>query len=335
MKRHLGHNSGSDESMNLFDITSYKINTLENFIGMINDYVTKKLPKKKQRVNYPAKMDILPDILAELNELNQMIGLKTFKKQIIDQILYFINGTDETIMLHTVLEGPPGTGKTTVSNILARIYSKLGIFKKPKFNIVRRSDLISEYLGGTTIKTTETLDRCKKGVMLIDEAYSLGSKGGQEDMYAKECVDTINQYLTENVDKIICIIAGYKKELDESFFSINPGLRRRFPWTFTIDNYTPDELSDIYFKLVSEKEWETTCDKIEVTNLLAKNIKLFTGNGGDIGNIIEKAMIVNMRNNFGKENLYEIDISEFKEALVTFVTSKSGRNDEPPYGMYN
>ena len=67
MKRHLGHNSGSDESMNLFDITSYKINTLENFIGMINDYVTKKLPKKKHRANYPMKMDILPDILLELN----------------------------------------------------------------------------------------------------------------------------------------------------------------------------------------------------------------------------------------------------------------------------
>ena len=334
MKRKLGHHSGSDESMNLFDITSYKIDTLENFIGMINDYATKKLPKKKQRVNYPLKMDILPDILPELNELNQMIGLKTFKKQIIDQILYFINGTDETIMLHTVLEGPPGTGKTTVSNILARIYSKLGIFKKPKFNIVRRSDLISEYLGGTTIKTTETLDRCKKGVMLIDEAYSLGSKGGQDDMYAKECIDTINQYLTENVDKIICIIAGYKKELDESFFSINPGLRRRFPWTFTIENYTSQELSRIYFKLIEEKEWETTCEISEVNDLISRNVSLFTGNGGDINNLIEKAMIINMRNNFGKENLYNINISEFKEALEEFVSTKK-RPELPPFGMYN
>ena len=75
-----------------------------------------------------------------------------------DQIIFFIQSTDDNVMLHTVLEGPPGTGKTTVSNILARIYSKLGIFKKPKFNIIRRSDLISEYLGGTTIKTMETLE---------------------------------------------------------------------------------------------------------------------------------------------------------------------------------
>jgi hypothetical protein len=100
---------------------------------------------------------------------------------------------------------------------LAEIYSKLGIFKKVKFNVVKRSDLISEYLGGTTVKTLETLNRCKNGVILIDEAYSLGSNGS-EDIYAKECIDTLNQYLSENVDKIICIIAGYKKELDSCFF---------------------------------------------------------------------------------------------------------------------
>jgi|TARA_B110001450_G_scaffold42652_1_gene38958 SpoVK/Ycf46/Vps4 family AAA+-type ATPase len=279
-------------------------------------------------------MYLLPDLLPELNELNDMIGLHKFKKQIVDKIIFFIQSHENNIMLHTVLEGAPGTGKTTVSNILAKIYSKLGIFKKPKFNIVRRADLISEYLGGTTIKTLETLERCKKGVMLIDEAYSIGSKSTNEDSYAKECIDTINQYLTENVDKIICIIAGYKSELDSCFFSINPGLRRRFPWTFTIENYTSYELSQIYFKLVQEKEWETSCEMTEVNNLIAKHVSLFTGNGGDMSNIIEKAMIINMRNNFGRANLYNINFLEFKEALDTFISTKK-TPDLPPFGMYN
>jgi SpoVK/Ycf46/Vps4 family AAA+-type ATPase len=279
-------------------------------------------------------MYLLPDLLPELNELNDMIGLHKFKKQIVDQIIFFIQSSGDSIMLHTVLEGPPGTGKTTVSNILSRIYSKIGIFKKPKFNVVRRSDLISEYLGGTTIKTMETLERCKKGVMLIDEAYSIGSKSTSEDSYAKECIDTLNQYLTENVDKIICIIAGYKSELDSCFFSMNPGLRRRFPWTFTIENYTSYELSQIYFKLVQEKEWETSCEISEINNLISKHVSLFTGNGGDISNIIEKALIINMRNNFGRENLYNISISEFTEALNTFVSTKK-TVDGPPHGMYN
>ena len=332
MKRKLGHHSDSDE--NMFDITGYKLDSLDNLIEMIKDYAEKPLPKRGKRKFYPSKMDVLPNILQDLIDLNNMIGLKKLKNQIVDQILYFVQGIDESVMMHTVLEGPPGTGKTTVSHILSKIYSKLGIFRKTKFNIVRRSDLISEYLGGTTIKTMETLERCKNGVMLIDEAYSLGSNSGQEDMYAKECVDTINQYLTENVDKIICIIAGYKKELDSCFFSLNPGLRRRFPWTFTIENYSATELAEIYFKCINEKEWETSCKKEDIINLISPNISHFTGNGGDINNIIEKAMFINARNNFGRENLYNISIEELKDALDLFIDNKKGIQDIPPYGMY-
>tara|TARA_Y100000741_G_scaffold363938_1_gene353429 strand:- start:2763 stop:3767 length:1005 start_codon:yes stop_codon:yes gene_type:complete len=331
-KRKLGHHSDSDE--NMFDITSYKLDTLENLIEMISDYTNKKLPKRKQRRFYPDKMNVLPDILEDLKDLDNMIGLKKLKTQLIDQILYFIQGIDESVMLHTVLEGPPGTGKTTVSHILAKIYSKLGIFKKVKFNIARRADLISEYLGGTTIKTLDTLNKCKNGVILIDEAYSLGSNSGQEDMYAKECVDTLNQYLTENVDKIICIIAGYKKELDSCFFSLNPGLRRRFPWTFTIENYTSSELTEIYFKCLDEKQWETSCKKEEVQELISRYITLFTGNGGDINNIIEKAIFINSRNNFGRENLFTISLQEFSDALDIFVENKKDKQNSVPYGMY-
>mgnify|MGYP001424302368 FL=1 len=132
MKRRLGHHSDSDE--NMFDITSYKLTNLDNLIEMIKDYSEKKLPKRRYRKFYPSKMDVLPNILPDLIDLNNMIGLKKLKTQLIDQILYFVQGIDESIMLHTVLEGPPGTGKTTVSHILSKIYSKLGIFRKVKFN---------------------------------------------------------------------------------------------------------------------------------------------------------------------------------------------------------
>ena len=317
-----------------FEIKDYKIDSIEALIKMTEDYTTKPLPSKKKRRFLPSKMKFLPQILDELYELKNMIGMLKLKHQIVDQILFFIQGVDEKIMLHTVLEGPPGTGKTTVSYILAKIYAKLGIFKKVKFNVVKRSDLISEYLGGTTIKTTETLDRCKNGVILIDEAYSLGSQPGQDDMYAKECIDAINQYLTENVEKIICIIAGYKKELNDSFFSMNPGLRRRFPWTFNIDNYTADELAEIYYKQVKEKEWETSCLKNEITKIISKNISFFSGNGGDINSVIEKAMIINTRKNFGRETLYTIDLSDFSEAIDIFTFNKQGNIDKPPFGIY-
>jgi len=319
-----------------FDITKYKLNTLDSLIEMINDYSEKTLPSKKYRINYPSKMKLLPDILEHLLELNNMIGMKKLKLQIVDQVLFFINGTQDVIMLHTVLEGPPGTGKTSVAEILAKIYSKLGIFKKVKFNVAKRSDLISEYLGGTTVKTLETLDRCKNGVLLIDEAYSIGSNGS-EDIYAKECLDTLNQYLSENVDKIVCIIAGYKKELDSCFFSLNPGLRRRFPWTFTIENYNSEELTEIFYKIIKEKEWETTCEKKDVINSINKNLHLFDGNGGDISTLIEKSIIISIRNNFAKGNGYTIELKDFLEALDIFVTIKTDRLNLslPPFGMYN
>lgn len=331
-KRKLGHGETSE---NVFNINEYDLKSLDNLIKMIKDYETKPLPKKKERRFYPQKMNLLPNILDDLIDLNNMIGLRTFKKQVIDQILFFIQGIDEKVMLHTVLEGPPGTGKTTVSHILAKIYSKLGIFKKVKFNVVKRSDLISEYLGGTATKTLETLDRCRNGVMLIDEAYSLGSQPGQDDMYAKECIDTLNEYLSENVEKIICIIAGYKQQLNESFFSLNPGLKRRFPWTFTIDKYTSEELTDIYFKKIEEKEWETDCLKKDINEIVNKNIHLFDGNGGDINTIIEKAMIINTRNSFGKESLFNITIDDFNEAIDIFIENKKGKElPPPPVGMY-
>lgn len=331
MKRKLSFDS-IDE--NFFDIKDYKIDSLDVLIKMIKDYKTKPLPSKRQRKFLPSKIKLLPNILDDLLELKNMIGMDKLKNQIVDQILFFVQGIDETIMLHTVLEGPPGTGKTTVSYIIAKIYSKLGIFKKVKFNVIKRSDLISEYLGGTTIKTTETLDRCKNGVILIDEAYSLGSQPGQDDMYAKECIDAINQYLTENVDKIICIIAGYKKELNQSFFSMNPGLRRRFPWTFTIEPYTSKELAKIYYKQVNEKEWETSCEENDIIKLLSKYHYAFDGNGGDINSIIEKAMIINTRKNFGRDTLFNIDITDFEEALNIFIETKKEKIDKPPFGIY-
>ena len=177
--------------------------------------------------------------------------MKLVKKNIIDHILFYLQKLDTGLnnMLHTVIQGPPGTGKTELAKKISKIYLAMGILKNDTFKIVKRGDLIGKYLGHTSIKTQKVIDSCSGGVMFIDEAYSLGNVEGR-DIYSKECIDTINQNLTENKSKFICIIAGYKSDLEDCFFSVNKGLGRRFAIRYTIDGYGGDDLFQIFKKIV-------------------------------------------------------------------------------------
>ena len=263
-----------------------------------------------------------------------MIGLSKLKEQLLEQLLYFVQGNNDNIMLHTVIEGPPGTGKTTVANLMSEIYSGIGILKKKKCNVIKREDLIGQFLGETTIKTMETLEYCKNGVMLIDEAYSLGSVDNR-DSYAKEAIDCINQYLTENADKLICIIAGYKEELNECFFSQNKGLRRRFPWTFTIESFTKEELAQIFVNKVNDTEEYELHDDIDNKFLESKIKKeYFNGNAGDIENIISRAKIINSRVNFCKEENYILTKEIINEAFDKFYDTRVSNIKKVPFMMY-
>ena len=107
--------------------------------------------------------------------------------------------------------------KTEIAKIMGEIFSNLGILKKKKFKKVTRSDLIAGYLGQTALKTTEVIKESLGGVLFIDEVYQLGNAEGR-DSYSKECIDTINQNLTERQGKFICIIAGYKDSVENCFF---------------------------------------------------------------------------------------------------------------------
>jgi len=239
------------------------------------------------------------EFVETLIELNNMIGMASFKEQIINQILFFIQDFQEPgIFLHTVLTGPPGCGKTSAINILAKIYSKLGILETNQVVHADRANLIGKYLGHTAMKTKAVLESAKGKILVIDEVYSLGNKD-HSDTYSKECMDTLNQYLSEHVDEFICVIAGYKDLVDDCFFGYNPGLDRRFPWRFTIDAYKHDELSQIMCIQVKSSGWkfEDNMDSL-LSHLILDNKDYFKGNGGDTKNFIDKCKIAHARRVF-------------------------------------
>lgn len=240
-------------------------------------------------------------IQTDLIDLNSLIGLDDIKKSIFEQLIFYLQNMHlgSEMYLNTVIYGPPGTGKTTVAKLLGRMFSKLKVIKLPEdyeyeddeedegiFEVARRDNLIGEYLGSTSVKTQEFLEMCIGGVVFIDEVYSLGNKDGG-DSFAKEAIDTINLFLSENRDHFMMVVAGYKDEINQCFFKYNEGLRRRFMWYHTIDPYSPEQLRDILLSKLTQSQWKYTEDvKDSVLEAIKNNPDLFLDNAGSVENFI-------------------------------------------------
>nr|QFG74410.1 MAG: ATPase family protein [Megaviridae environmental sample] len=254
----------------------------------INEIIKLEDYKYKYNLLSNSKFRKLFRIIPSLRKLNNIIGMDTVKDQIFKIICYFIHGlNNSTDLNHIVISGDPGVGKTTLSKILGEIYLNLGFLRNNNFVQAKRSDLIAKYLGQTSHKTQEVIDSAEGGILFIDEVYSLGNNEGK-DSYAKECIDTINLNLTEKSDKFLCIVAGYKDDIDKCFFAFNKGLERRFTIKFHIDNYSPNELLEIFKTFVKNDNWSLEENSINIDDieLVKDNIKY---NGGDMQKLFQKA----------------------------------------------
>jgi len=288
-----------------------------------------KMYKPEEKKKYNIDMVSLNKLVDPLVDLKRMVGMPKLKKAILDQVIYFLQDFDEknTHMMHTIIEGPPGSGKTEVAKILGKIYARLGFLKKDKVTSVRRSDLIGQYLGQTAIKTQKAIDSAKGGVLLIDEAYSLGNPEGR-DSYSKECIDTINQNLSEGKGDFICIIVGYKKALKESFFAYNAGLERRFPFRYTIDEYNHSDLMNIFKKLLVDYKWEFVVEEKKLDKFFEENRKIFEFNGGDLETLIQCSKIAHSRRVFMLDDTEKkkLSIDDLKSGLKTMMENEEVAN---------
>lgn len=279
------------------DFLDIKIENIEDLIELGLEF---KEGLYNPHTRYNINMFKVARLVKPLQELKKMIGMNNIKTDIFDILMYQLQEFDtKKDMLHTIIEGEPGVGKTELTKIIAKIYQSMGYLTNDIIKFVKRSDLIGGYLGQTAIKTQKVLDECKGGVLIIDEAYSLGNPEGR-DSYSKECIDTLTAYLSEFPETIVFII-GYKEALEKCFFSVNKGLERRFGYRFSLNKYEPSDLRLILFKIIEHNDWKV--DKESVNDKFFEEKKdYFIFNGGDMLNLFTKAKFSHSKR-FFKERL--------------------------------
>jgi SpoVK/Ycf46/Vps4 family AAA+-type ATPase len=194
-----------------------------------------------------------------LKELNNLIGLKSVKHEISKLIDYLevekIRAADgvkkSTLSTHFIFKGNPGTGKTTVARILANIFKAMGLLNKGQLIETDRKDLVAEFVGQTASKTNKVIESAIGGVLFLDEAYTLSS-GGSND-FGKEAIDTLLKRMEDDRGKVIVIAAGYNDDMDR-FLQSNPGLTSRFTKHIIFDDYTPEEMCEIFKSMIISKQ---------------------------------------------------------------------------------
>lgn len=312
------------KSNEFYDHWEFQIKSLDDLMLLADFYKEGKLSKKKHH-NIPFfKISKLKNSILRLKN---MIGLEDLKKDLLSLIVFYLQNLDNENqdMLHTVVYGGPGVGKTKFIHILSEIYANLGVLPERKVTFAKRADLIGQYLGQTAIKTRDLIEKARGGILVIDEAYSLGDTE-QRDSFSKECIDTLNQYLSESKKDLVCVIAGYKADLEKRFFKSNPGLARRFPFKFTIPDYSAKHLKDIFISIVNENNWKIESNAINV-ELIEQNRDHFQFNGGDMELLFTKVKFIHSMRVFCEEESKKKTITkqDFEEALEAFTDNEEMR----------
>jgi hypothetical protein len=311
---------------------------VDDLIDLIN--IGKKVGTEfelEPHIEYNIDLAMIRDLLPEMEDLNNMVGQEEFKRQVVTLILYYsmrLNRKNDDL-LHTAIYGEAGIGKTEFAQKLAKIYLKMGVLKNGIFRKVRRGDLIAGYLGQTSLKTAEVLKSVRGGVLFIDEAYSIGNSSGKDtqDSYSKECLDLINQSLTEmreDDDKyFILMIAGYKDELKRNFFGMNDGLERRFSIHFTMEPYSPQEMVQIFIKKSLDGGWFVEEGAIN-EEFIKEHSAYFKHHGGDMELLFVKCKIAHSKNLLaGKSKIKRcISKADIKDGIQLFIKNSNVVDDK-------
>jgi type VII secretion ATPase EccA len=262
----------------------------------------KPITEIAQEPNEPKDSVVITEVMEgdPYKELDELIGLESVKEEVhtlanfakIQQQRKAQGLKVPKMSFHLVFTGSPGTGKTTVARIVARIYKDLGILKSGHTVETDRSGLVAEYVGQTAVKTNAVIDSALNGVLFIDEAYSLVPENAGSD-YGQEAISTLLKRMEDDRDKLVVIIAGYPNEM-KRFIDSNPGLQSRFTRYINFPDYTDAELFDIFQLYLTKNQYTITDDaaqllKANFSYAVANKTKNF-GNARYVRNIFERAV---------------------------------------------
>ena len=289
----------------------------EDFNIKLLDYITNTFPKSLK--DYTTYTDYLykyisfnkslPDIVTVrsvdevFKEMNELVGLSKVKNSLYDlvDLITLKNKTKDdlkiqNINLHMVFLGNPGTGKTTVARMIGDILYNLGYIKSNKLIEVSSKDLVAEYVGQTAVKTMNVINKAMGGILFIDEAYTLATTNN-DNSFNGECIATLIKAMEDYRDNLVVIFAGYTKEM-QAFLNSNSGIASRIGYTLEFDDYTNEELKEIFSNMVKKSGFKLDGDALEkVDELINENRDMRNfGNARFIRNVYEKTIINHAKN---------------------------------------
>jgi SpoVK/Ycf46/Vps4 family AAA+-type ATPase len=274
------------------------------------------------------------DVADALDELAAFVGVEKVKRLVLEMVLLScLRLADDRDFTNVVLTGSPGTGKTELCGSVARVWRSVFHGKRGRVTWLCRAQLIGEHLGETSIKTMRALSAATPGVVVLDEVYALGSGERDKDSFSKECIDAINQFLSECRESVTVIVAGYREETDRCFFSRNPGLERRFPWRFHVDDYSVPELTKIAEKQLADASWGAFSGWAADPVLLAE-LALAKNNGGDTQSILHSCKLAHARRIPPEAERRVLSIEDLRAGCSAWRGGAPQVADEPPLGMY-
>jgi ESX secretion system protein EccA len=281
-------------------------------------------------------------------ELDEFIGLEKVKDQVARlksavamELVRKQRGLEVAQRTHhLVFTGPPGTGKTTIARVIAKIYCGLGLLKRENIREVHRADLIGQHIGETEAKTNAIIDSALDGVLFLDEAYALVATGAKND-FGLVAIDTLLARMENDRDRLVVIIAGYRADLDR-FLDTNQGLRSRFTRSIDFPSYKPAELIEIANFMAAKRD--SVFDQVALEDLealfahLAESSKPdatgverrgldIAGNGRFVRNVVEKS---EEEREFRLDHSEHAETGEFTDEELMTITDADVRNSVEP-----